>query len=347
MAEHPKIIYISAFRSSFILKDEELLKKYFQVVSLFFQPIPRWKTPLSMLIQLIQILRNIRRCEAIVCQFAGFHTMIPVILGKIFRIKTSIVLLGAECHNYPGIQHGNFRKKLLAEATRFSFNYASQLLPIDKSLAIFENHYDKLEPLNQGFLGILPNLKTPYRVIPHGFNDQLFRPNKRPAKPNSFITAASSIAPPVFQRKGIDLILKAALELPECEFSILCKNDYLDAAQLPANVRLIEAVPYDKLPEVLSSHAYYIQASIAEGLPNALCEAMLCGCIPIGSNVFAIPHVIGDAGVIVKERSAAALVAGIKLAINTSEFSTEKVRARIQQLFPTAAREKDFIEAIL
>jgi glycosyltransferase involved in cell wall biosynthesis len=346
LAKLPKVIYITAFRSSFIIKDEELLKQHAQVVSIGFKPIPRWKTPWSMCIQFILILWNIRGSKAIVCQFAGFHTIIPVMLGKLFHVKTSIILLGAECHNYPIIQHGNFRKKLLSMVTRFSFQYASQLLPIDQSLAKFENQYDTLEPLHQGFLGILPDLKTPYQVIPHGFNDELFKPNFTEPLAKTFITAASSIAPPVFQRKGIDLIISAARLLPDCHFSILCKNDYLNSAELPSNVTILEAVPYSELPSVLASHAYYIQASIAEGLPNALCEAMLCGCIPIGSNVFAIPHVIGETGVIVNERSADSLVSAIKSVVSNTEFSSQKARTRIQNLFPMAAREKNLIKAI-
>ena len=51
MAKLPKVIYITAFRSSFIIKDEELFKQHAQVVSIGFKPIPRWKTPWSMCIQ--------------------------------------------------------------------------------------------------------------------------------------------------------------------------------------------------------------------------------------------------------------------------------------------------------
>jgi glycosyltransferase involved in cell wall biosynthesis len=348
MKKKDKLIYVFAFRSSFIRKDEELLRKYFDVVPLFFNPLPRWKTPLSFIKQVFQLLVNIRNCKGIVCQFAGFHTVAAVIVGKLFGVKTSIILLGAECHNYPGIQHGNFRKKWLGKATRFSFRWASQLLPIDKSLIEFQNEYDLSEPRAQGFKGINPDIQTTTQVIPHGFDGEKFKPNATPPKALSFITASSSVAPPVFQRKGIDLILQIAPKFPQCSFTILCKNDYLKTEDLPNNVSILEAVPYEKLPEVLASYQFYLQVSIAEGLPNALCEAMLCGCIPIGSNVFAIQEVIGNTGFIVQKRSVENLEEQIQFALqNTDQESlSTAARKRILDKFPLESREVSLIKAI-
>ncbi len=348
MKKKDKLIYVFAFRSSFIRKDEELLRKYFNVVPLFFNPLPRWKTPLSFIKQVFQLLVNIRNCKGIVCQFAGFHTVAAVIVGKLFGVKTSIILLGAECHNYPGIQHGNFRKKWLGKATRFSFCWASQLLPIDKSLIEFRNEYDLSEPRAQGFKGINPDIQTTTQVIPHGFDGEKFKPNANPPQAFSFITASSSVAPPVFQRKGIDLILQIAPKFPRCSFTILCKNDYLKTEDLPNNVSILEAVPYEKLPEVLASYQFYLQVSIAEGLPNALCEAMLCGCIPIGSNVFAIQEVIGNTGFIVQKRSVENLEEQIQLALqNTDQESlSAAARKRIIEKFPLESREVSLIKAI-
>jgi glycosyltransferase involved in cell wall biosynthesis len=348
MMGKPKIIYVFAFNSSFIRKDRELLESKFDLIPLFFNPLPRWKTPFSLLKQLFQLLFHIRNCKAIVCQFAGFHTVIPVLIGKLSNTKTSIILLGAECHNYPGIQHGNFRKKALAWATTVSFENADQLLPIDQSLVSFDNTYDETEPLSQGFRGIHPTLKTNFQVIPHGFNSLIFKPNDEFSAPYTFITVSTSVAPPVYQRKGIDLILKTAPLFPHCTFTILCKNDYLVEAELPANVKLLQAVPYEKLPEILAKNRFYLQVSIAEGLPNALCEAMLCGCVPIGSNVFAIPEIIGNTGFIVPKRSVENLAEQIQLALqHTDQESLSKAaRTRIIEKFPLESREISLIKAI-
>ena len=349
MKGKPKIIYVFAFNSSFIRKDRELLESQFDLVPLFFNPLPKWKTPFSLFSQAVQLLWNIRNCKGIVCQFAGFHTVLPTIVGKLTNTRTSIILLGAECHNYPGIKHGNFRKKALAWATKVSFRLASKLLPIDQSLVKFENNYAPDEPKMQGFQGLMPDLKTNFNVIPHGFNQEIFKSSITPPLPKTFITVSSSVAPPVFQRKGIDLILQVAPQFPDCTFTILCKNDYLLESQLPPNVKILEAVPYEKLPEALAANRFYLQVSIAEGLPNALCEAMLCGCIPIGSNVFAIPDIIENTGFIVKQRTVEALAHQIKQALesNQQEELSKAARKRIIEKFPLESRVQKLPLAIL
>ena len=52
---------------------------------------------------------------------------------------------------------------------------------------------------------------------------------------------------------------------------------------------------------------FYLQLSYSEGFPNALAESMLCGCIPIGSNVGEISKIIGDTGFILAHKDLALL----------------------------------------
>jgi len=80
---------------------------------------------------------------------------------------------------------------------------------------------------------------------------------------------------------------------------------------------------------------------LAEGFPNALCEAMLCECIPIGSSVFSIPEIIGDTGYVLQERSPAGLVKLLQQIIDHPVDPTAglKARQRIMDNYPLEKRK--------
>lgn len=88
----------------------------------------------------------------------------------------------------------------------------------------------------------------------------------------------------------------------------------------------------------------FVQASITEGMPNTLCEAMLCECIPVGSNVNGIPDAIGNTGVIIKKRDVTELEAGVRRALKL--ISGKEAAKRIRENFSFDDREKKMIEVL-
>lgn len=102
------------------------------------------------------------------------------------------------------------------------------------------------------------------------------------------------------------------------------------------------------LKEELSAHEFYFQLSYMEGFPNALCEAMLCGCIPIGSNVSGIPHIIGDTGFILNKRDVDVLDELVQSALrpDNRENLSDNARKRIEKLFPTELRRNKLVALI-
>jgi glycosyltransferase involved in cell wall biosynthesis len=79
-----------------------------------------------------------------------------------------------------------------------------------------------------------------------------------------------------------------------------------------------------------------------EGFPNALAEAMLCGCIPIGSNVSGIPYMISDSGYILHHRNVdelESLCCTAAFSLNKVELS-KKARKRISSEFTYDYRRK-------
>ena len=92
----------------------------------------------------------------------------------------------------------------------------------------------------------------------------------------------------------------------------------------------------------MSAATFYLQLSLSEGFPNALCEAMLCGCIPIVSDVSSMPGIVADKGLVVKHRRVDDVVAVLEQALligatGRDQRSTE-ARVRIVDHFTSVKR---------
>ena len=85
---------------------------------------------------------------------------------------------------------------------------------------------------------------------------------------------------------------------------------------------------------------FYYQGSIIEGLPNVLCEAMLCECIPIGNNVFGISDAIGDTGFIF--HGFEELYKVKKILKSNVYLNGKKARERIKKKYPLSKRVDNF-----
>ena len=72
----------------------------------------------------------------------------------------------------------------------------------------------------------------------------------------------------------------------------------LKTNSFPKNVKILGKQNGQQLKTLYGLNEFYFQGSKIEGLPNVLCEAMLCECIPLGNRVFGIPNAIGDTGII-------------------------------------------------
>jgi len=303
------VLFISTGLSTFIQKDIDLLNSNYSVRSLVFRSSPKYNVPFEFIRHLFILLFSISRQQFVIAQFAGYHTFWPAILCKLFNKPFIIICGGTECVSFPNIGYGNFNKSLLGWFTKLSIKQATHLLPKHHTLIDYHYTYDDKAPEQQGLKAFINPFSIPYTVIENGFEAKQYMPANIQRIKSSFITVAAGIELPfTFALKGLDLVIEAAKHFPDSQFTIVGINEgFIPPVQLH-NLKWLSSRPNSHLDELFLAHEYYLQLSMSEGFPNAICEAMLCGCIPIGSRVNAIPDIIGDCGFLLEKRDAKLLI---------------------------------------
>lgn len=289
------IVYIYPVETAFTQRDVNMIQTHQKVKCLEFTQFPIL-LPFYFLIQFFQLLYLLPKTKIYLCFFGGYHTVLPVWFGSIFNIKVFIQAGGTDAVNMPTISYGNFRKKWLKMATVYSFKNCTKILSVADSLLAYNYTYNDQIDRKQGLRNLIPDLQTPIEVVYNGFDIDFWHDLNKERIPNSFITVAKGISNPTRAKiKGIDLIEELALAFPEFHFTVLGDASFVRKAK---NIYIQPESQPDQLREILNQNVFYLQLSISEGFPNALAEAMLCGCIPIGSAVGDIPAIIGESGAI-------------------------------------------------
>ena len=341
-----KILYFHNGLSSFVKKDIEIIEKEFELIIFHFDVTNKKKVPFFFIRQFLFILKNLFNSNIYITQFGGYHSVLPSLIAKILRKKSIIVLGGTDCVSFPSIRYGNFFKKGLKIATTISLKNASLLLPVDDTLVVYKYDYQSNDFPYQGYKYFIKNIKTPYRVIYNGYDADKWRCLIK-KEPNSFVTVGANLGSRFgFQLKGIDLIFEVAPLLPECKFYIV-GGSTIKHKEVPRNIVLLDPIPNTELADFISSKQFYLQLSMSEGFPNALCEAMLCECIPIVSSVGAMPFIVGDNGYILNKKSTRELISIIEEALNpTKEINTKMIRNRIEQNFNLESRKNKLLSCL-
>ena len=332
------IIYTYPIATAFTDRDIEMLRPFQPIKALPFTNDPV-KLPLYFILQFFQLLFFLPRTTKYLCFFSGYHSVLPVVFGKLFGIKVFIQSGGTDAMNMPEINYGNFRKKWLRKATVYSFKNCSMILPVAESLVECDYTYDPRIDRRQGLKNLIPDLQTPIRVIHNGFDADFWVDEQKPKRPFSFITVAVGITKANRAAvKGIDLILDMAKLFPDYSFTLVGDPNF--SSELP-NVNVIGKLTPSLLKDEFNRHQFYLQLSTSEGFPNALAEAMLCGCIPIGSAVGAIPEIIGDTGFVLQQKDAEQLKSIFSQLpkIDLEQLRTQ-ARERIKRQFSYEKRQR-------
>jgi glycosyltransferase involved in cell wall biosynthesis len=281
-----------------------------------------------------RFFRGAMRADVNISWFASVYTFFMVLGARIGGKKSIIILGGVDTAKEPSMNYGIWRSWWKPYLLRYALRHAEHVLAVDASLK------ESLRNAS-GWSG------DSIEVLPTGYDPEEWKPGGNREK--MVLCVAVCDSQQRIQIKGIDTLIEAARQLPDARFRIIGitpDSAATLASSLPANVELLPPIPRTELLAHYQQAKVYCQPSRREGLPNTLCEAMLCGCIPVGTRVGGIPTAIDGVGFLSESGDAAQLARNIATALDAPDDAGSAARARIMEQFHRERRERRLVELI-
>jgi glycosyltransferase involved in cell wall biosynthesis len=254
------------------------------------------------------------------------HAYWAVRITNILRKKSVVVIGGYEVAKIPELRYGLLLNPKSESCVKFILSNATQMLTVDDGLK-------KDAIMNTGLNDL--NIQT----VPTGYDFTRFFPSGE--KEKMILTVCSFDTWERAQLKGVNTFVKCANFFPSYTFLIIGAQDKA-VKQIskiaPENVKVIGLIPNEELVHYYQKAKVYCQLSMREGLPNSLCEAMLCECVPVGTDIPGIRSAIGDTGYYVPYGNIDSTVDALQKALRSEKGNL--ARERIVNNFPLEKREK-------
>jgi glycosyltransferase involved in cell wall biosynthesis len=323
-----KIYFVHQGLLSFVKKDLEILKEKHQVKAVNNFNATLLKIPANFL--------GVLWCDVVFCWFGSPRFIFPIVFGRLLRRKVVIVAGGYDVAGLPEIGYGNMRGGVIAWIEKQLFKLPHNIICISES--------NRKEAVHNA--GIPPGKIT---MIRHGFHAR-----KEPEEEKeAIVITVGRVSKGNLFRKGLLRFIEAAKSQPDVPFYIIGFVDEAAkerlGAVLPPNLTLTGYVCDEELENYLNRSKVYVQASMHEGFGCSVAEAMLHGCVPVVSNCFALPEVVGDAGHVFQCQNLEDMREKIKLALSDDGTMAKKARKRVAGTFPFEQRKRallNFIDAL-
>ncbi len=326
------LLFVAMAFPSFVREDVEILQKKYSVSVFHYRPSKKFFSNVYQQIRLLIWLLTHLRAHGVFVWFADYHAFLPILFARWKKIPSFLVLGGYDTTFIPELRYGVFSNPIRTGCARFGITHAQFLFPPTEALTKrVQIHVSR----------ILGNIVP----VPFGFDPDQWDCDT--AKENLVLTVGLIDTLERVRIKGWDLFIESAKRLPNVQFmAIGISREIASLLEIPPNLILLPPLPRTALRKYYSRAKVYAQFSLSEGMPNTLCEAMLCECIPVGSPVGGIPEVIGKTGIVLQERSIEQAVQGIQRALKRSKKAGEKARARVLTQYPLHKREQTLLQWI-
>tara|TARA_B100000035_G_scaffold284284_1_gene267103 strand:- start:2 stop:985 length:984 start_codon:yes stop_codon:yes gene_type:complete len=316
---NPKVLLFSTQKQSFIEDDVRLLEEFSDV---------KWICAHG-LFTAVRIKWSMLFSDVGIAWFASVYSAILVFTARFLR-KTSIIIVGGadlitDSHLGYGLLLSSWKRPFI----RYALRRATHVLPTSEYLRRAALEVGEYEG---------DNLST----VPPGLDSNFWQPGGQ--KENIVLTVAKCTTKDRIQIKGVDLLLQVAEKMSETSFqligveeNILSKNNSF----IPKNVVVSPSMSQQKLLSYYQRSAVYCQLSRVESFGIATAEAMLCGCVPVVTDVGGLPEVIGDSGLLVSPDKPETFASTLREALASSASMGKNARERIVSNFPLQNRQAE------
>jgi glycosyltransferase involved in cell wall biosynthesis len=347
----PSVILIKPTESPFIRVDEAALSKAYHVKTI---QLNQDKGKLSYLMGVFKMFWSVLfspKKNEILVWFADYHAL-PAVLAAKLTGKSSLVFIGgydAVC--YPAYRYGVYCNVLRKLCASIALKLTDLIVANDEALLDSDNFYYNPNGHPEGVYRLIPKLKTPARIIRNApiIDNPPVIPENRIAQ---ILCVGGTPRYEDMYNKGYDLLFTLAGRQTEWRFVLVgIQDNWLERADQEfgiselSNLVILPPLAHDEVIDLMLNSDIYVQPSISEGMPNALMEAMLCGCKPVGSRVAGIPKLIGNWGIVFDERNIESLTDAIRKAIKL-DLPRKKISESITNRFSIELRGSSLIEAV-
>ncbi len=275
-----------------------------------------------------ELLTRVRASDAVLAWNIGRHSWIASWLGR----PLACVVGGYEFASIPELDYGGLRTPSMRWMTKRVWRtaeliYNSQALADDATRAF----------------------GSPGRahVLPMGYDAAFWTPGQGERR-DRVVSVCHAPTEQRFRLKGVDLLLQTARLLPSIEFAVVGETPpgFRPDPRL-ANVEFSGWLQPEALREMYRTSKVSAQLSIHEGFGSAIAEAMLCGCVPVGTAAGGIPEAMGPTGFVVP-RQPEAIAEAIRRALAAEDRRTAAREWIASRYTPERRREglRDVIEGL-
>jgi len=322
-----KILFLSAYNSSFVRNDRNILSKFADVSTI---SIPKRRNIYSISLLICKIFIEVFKNDITYCWFAELPALLVVFFSKLLHKRCVVVVGGYEVANIPEIGYGGMLNKKSVKKVKYILRSA------DLILAVSESNRKEIE---DNF--IAKQLKLIYNGV------QINKFNAEGDKKNIVITVGN-VTRENLQRKGLETFVRSAAFLPDVEFILIGKHfddssEYLSSIASD-NVTFTGFVSDDELLNYMQEAKVYVQVSAHEGFGISLAEAMLCECIPVVTSSGALPEVAGNSAFYVSIKDPQQTAEAIKKALEAE--NGEQFRRHIKENYSLNNREEQLVKII-